>query len=162
MVDLHGFDAEQVEPAGPPAPIPAGKYVAIITDSEWRLTRSGTGHYLQFTFLIIEGEYTDRSLQARLNLHNPNPLAVRIARAELAAICRAVGVLSPRDSTELHNIPLVIHVACRTRADTGDVVNEIRGYSRRPSTSDDSKGTAPNTDPAPWSNTDPAPWRRGR
>ena len=33
---------------------------------------------------------------------------VKIARGELSAICRAVGVMQPRDSVELHNVPLEI------------------------------------------------------
>ena len=34
--------------------------------------------------------------------------AVKIARAELSAICRAVGVMAPNDSVELHDLPLVM------------------------------------------------------
>ena len=33
MADLNGFDANQVEPTGDFEPIPAGKYLAVITDS---------------------------------------------------------------------------------------------------------------------------------
>ena len=69
----------------------------------------------------------NRLLWARLNLDNPNATAVQIARAELSAICRAVGVLAPNDSVELHNLPLVIHVRCKKRKDTGELTNEIKG-----------------------------------
>ena len=55
-------------------------------------------------------EFKGRNLWARLNLDNPNEIAVKIARAELSALCRAVGVLEPKDSVELHNLPLVISV----------------------------------------------------
>ena len=33
MADLSGFDANQVEPNGDFEPIPAGKYLAVITES---------------------------------------------------------------------------------------------------------------------------------
>jgi hypothetical protein len=47
---------------------------------------------------------------SRLNLDNPK--AVEIARRDLSAICRAVGVLTPGDSSELHDLPLVLeHLA---------------------------------------------------
>ena len=95
MADLNGFDANNVEPAAAFDPIPAGKYLAVITDSEMKPNKAGTGSYLQLTFQIIEGEYKNRLLWARLNLDNPNATAVQIARAELSAICRAVGVLAP-------------------------------------------------------------------
>jgi hypothetical protein len=83
------------------------------------------------TFQILEGEYKGRFLWARLNLDNPNQTAVQIAKAELSAVCRAVGVLTPQDSVELHNLPLVINVRCRKRPDTGDLTNEIKGYAKR-------------------------------
>jgi len=131
MADLRGFDANQVEPTSDFEPIPAGKYVAVITESEMKSTKSGSGKYLQLTFQIIEGDYKNRFLWARLNLDNPNATAVQIARAELSAICRGIGVLSPNDSVELHNLPLLIHVRCKRRDDTGEIMNEIKGYSRK-------------------------------
>ncbi len=131
MVSLSGFNAAQVEPSVSFEPIPAGKYVAVIIDSQMKATKAGTGQYLELTFQIVEGEYENRCLWARLNLDNPNPQAVQIAQAELSAICHGTGVMAPNDSSELHNLPLMIKVACRKRSDTGDIVNEIKGYSKR-------------------------------
>jgi len=133
MADLRGFDANQVEPSADFEPIPAGKYEAVITESEMKPTKAGTGHYLQLTFQVIEGEFKNRFLWARLNLDNPNATAVQIARSELSAICRAVGVMAPSDSTELHDLPLVISVKCKKREDTGELTNEIKGYSAKKS-----------------------------
>lgn len=131
MANLSGFDANQIEPTGDFEAIPAGKYLAVITDSEMKPNKAGTGSLLQLTFQVIEGDYENRLLWTRLNLDHPNATAVQIARADLSAICRAVGVLAPKDSVELHNLPLVINVRCKKRQDTGDVVNEIKGYSPR-------------------------------
>ena len=130
MVDLN-FDATTVEPQSDFEPIPAGKYEAVITDSEMKPTKSGTGRYLELTFQIIGGEYKNRRLWARLNIDNPSQQAVRIALSELSAICRAVGVLKPRDSVELHDLPLVIRVGLKKRDDTGELANVIKGYSKR-------------------------------
>jgi hypothetical protein len=131
MADLHGFNANQVEPSTEFEPIPAGKYLAVITDSEVKPTKSGSGSYLQLAFQVIEGDFKGRFVWARLNLDNANATAVQIARAELSAICRAVGVMTPNDSVELHNLPLVITVKCKKRDDTGDISNEIKGYAKR-------------------------------
>ena len=131
MANLQGFDANTVEPTTDFDPVPAGKYLAVITESEMKPTKAGTGRYLQLTFEILDGQYKGRHLWARLNLDNPNETAVKIARAELSAICRAVGVMAPNDSVELHNLPLVITVRCKKRSDTGDIQNEIRGYSKK-------------------------------
>ncbi len=149
MADLRGFDANQVDPSTTFDPIPAGKYPAVITESEMKDNKAGTGSYLQLTFQIIEGECKDRFLWARLNLDNPNATAVKIARAELSAICRAVGVLAPNDSTDLHNLPLVLHVRCKKRADTGEITNEIKGYEKKESSAPPAAPTATNSTP-PW------------
>ena len=84
------------------------------------------------------------------NLDNPNDLAVKIARAELAAICRSVGVMQPGDSVELHNLPLLVTVKLKKRDDTGEVTNEVKGYS--------SKEAA--TGQPQQAQTDTPPWRR--
>ena len=150
MADLQGFDANQVEPTTNFEPIPAGKYLAVITDSEMKPTKAGTGHYLQLAFQIIEGPYKNRFVWARLNLDNPNATAVQIARAELSAICRAVGVMAPKDSVELHNLPLVIHVRCKKRHGSDEIDNVIAKYERR-----DTASSQPQQAP-----TDTPPWRR--
>ena len=89
MALIH-FNANNVQPTSSFDPIPAGKYLAIITDSEMRTTKAGTGEYLELTFQILEDEHKGRLVWSRLNLQNPNPLAVEIAQGELSAICRAV------------------------------------------------------------------------
>lgn len=131
MANLQGFNANQVEPTTEFEAIPAGKYLAVITDSEQKPNKAGTGSYLQLTFQILEGPYKNRFVWARLNLNNPNATAVQIARAELSAICRAIGVMTPNDSVELHNLPLVITVKCKKRDDSGEISNEIKGYAKR-------------------------------
>ena len=151
MADLNGFDANQVEPSGDFEPIPSGKYLAVITHSEMKPTKAGTGHYLELTFQIQEGEHKNRLLWARLNRDNPNATAMQIAEAELSAICRAVGVMVPNDSIDLHNLPLVIHVRCKKREDTGELTNEIKGYSKKESPAP--AGDAPAADKTP-------PWKR--
>ena len=152
MANLNGFDANQVEPTTSFEPIPAGKYLAAITESEMKPTKSGSGSYLQLTFTIVEGEHKNRVLWARLNLNNPNATAVKIARGELSAICRAVGVMQPKDSVELHNIPLAIVVKLKKRQDTGELTNEIKGYESKAAAAGQPQ-QAPATDGTP-------PWKR--
>lgn len=125
------FNANEVEPSKAFDPIPAGKYIAVITDSEMKETRAGTGRYLQLEFEITDGEYAGRKLWSRLNIENQNAEAVRLARADLSAICRAVNVLTPSDSIDLHNLPLVIKVHCRKDKNTGEITNDIRGYESK-------------------------------
>jgi len=147
MANLQGFDARTVEPSTDFEAIPAGKYLAIIADSEMKQTKSGTGSYLELTFQIVEGEFKGRNLWARLNLDNPNAVAVKIAQGELSAICRAIGVMAPNDSVELHNIPLVITVKCKKRTDTDEIVNEVKGYAKKEAVTGQPQQAASNTPP---------------
>jgi len=152
MANLNGFDANEVDPAVGFDPVPAGKYLAVITESEMKPTKSGNGRYLQLTFQIIEGEFKGRLLWARLNLDNPSAMAVKIARAELSALCRAIGVMQPKDSVELHNLPVVIKVACKKRDDVpgGEISNEIKGYEARQAATPAPTSTATAGSAPPW------------
>jgi len=151
MANLAGFNAHEVEPTTPFEPIPAGRYLAAITASEMKPVKSGSGSYLELTFTVLEGEYKNRVLWARLNLNNANPTTVKIAQSDLSAICRAVGVMQPKDSVELHNIPLVIIVKLKKRQDNGELTNEVRGFEPKPSGAQQ---------PQPQANGTTPPWRR--
>jgi len=150
MANLGNFNANDVDPATDFEPIPAGKYLAVITASEMKATKSGTGSFLELAFQIIEGPYKNRVLWSRLNLDNPNRQAVQIAQAQLSSICRAVGVLTPRDSVQLHGLPLVIGVRLKRREDTDELTNEIRSYTRRENAQA----------PPVQADTNTPPWRR--
>ena len=131
MANLNNFDANNVDPSVALDPIPAGKYIAVITETEMKPTKAGGGKYLQATFQIIDGEYKGRLVWARLNLENKSEMTVKIARGELSAICRAVGVMAPKDSIELHNLPLEINVGQKKRDDNGEFTNVIKGYTKK-------------------------------
>jgi hypothetical protein len=129
MTELN-FDSTVVEPTGKFTPIPMDDYLAIITDSEMKDTKKGDGKYLLLTYEVIEGEFKGRKIFETLNLINSNQTAVEIAQRALSAVCRATGVLHPKDSSELHGNPLVISVGIRAGSNGFDEKNVIKGYSR--------------------------------
>jgi len=157
MANLGAFNANEVDPNVVFDPIPAGKYIARIIESEVKPTKNGDGRYLELTFEVLDGEYRNRKVWDRLNLWNPSSEAVRIAQGMLSAICRAVGVMQPRDSVELHNLPLEVTVKLKRREDTGDLTNEVKGYGPK---------AAPAGQPQPAAQQQPRaagppPWKRG-
>jgi hypothetical protein len=127
MADLTGFDASKVEPGG--GAIPKGEYQVVIVESDKVATKAGTGHLLKLKLQIVEGEYKGRTLTDRLNLWNQNEVASRIAQGTLSAICRAVNVLTPQGSEQLHHKQLTAVVDVR-QLDEG-VANEVKGYKPR-------------------------------
>ena len=155
MADLNGFDAHEVDPNVGFDPIPAGKYLAVITATEMKPTKNGKGEYLQIEFEVIDGPHKGRKVWDRLTLKHPNEQTVQIARGTLSALCRAVSVMKPKDSIELHNLPLVISVGCKNRDDNGEPTNVIKGYAKRESSS------APGVmRPAATANGSVPPWKR--
>lgn len=133
MADLTelGFDANQVEPNSFDL-IPAGEYDAVITKSEVKPTSRG-GRLLKLQLQILNGTYQNRVLFDQLNLWNDNPQAVQIAKGTMSAICRAVNVLTPRDSSELHDKPLRVSVGIQKGKGEyeGQDQNRIKAYKPR-------------------------------
>jgi hypothetical protein len=127
-MQLSGFDATTVEPNTPFEPVPAGKYTAIITESEEKPTKAMTGSYLQMTVEIVDGAHKGKKVFERLNLKNPNATAVDIANRTLSAICRATGVMTPSNSNDLHNKPFTVTIAVKPADGQYSASNEIKGY----------------------------------
>lgn len=158
------FDANDVVPSAGFEAIPAGKYRAVIEATEVKPTKAGTGKLLSITFVVLDGEYANRKLWSRLNLWNPNQQSVDIARSDLSAICRAVGVMKLQDTEQLHDLPLMINVKCKKREDTGEITNEIKGFEPVGGSAAAPKPTAPKPSPsnpaAPSGTPKTAPWKR--
>ena len=145
------FNANDVKPTASFDPIPAGKYLAAIVDSTTKPTKNGAGEYLEIVLEVLEGPYKGRRLWERLTLKHPNDVVVRIASANLSAICHAVAVMTLRDSHELHDLPMTITVALRKRDDNGEMVNVVKGYAKREPTA---------SAPRPTVTSGGAPWKR--
>lgn len=110
MASLSGFDATTVPEMADFSVLPEAPYVSVAIASEMKPTRKGDGEYLNVTCEVIDGQYKGRKFWARMNIKNPNPVAVQIGHQELGALCRAVGVIKPNDSSELHNRPFIAHL----------------------------------------------------
>jgi hypothetical protein len=128
-MDLNGFDASTVEDRQSFDPLPNGNYTAVITDSEGKPTKAGTGTRLTFTFEVIDGEFKGRKLWAGINYLNPNPDTQKWGQAEFGEICRAVNVLQPQNTNLVHGIPLSIKVAVVNDDYRGGMKNEIKAYN---------------------------------
>ena len=150
MANLNGFNANDIEPTAPFEPLPAGKYLAAITASEMKPTKKGDGSYLELEFTVLDGDCKGRKAWDRLCINHPNDLTQKIARGSLSAICRAVGVMQPKDSVELHNIPLVVTVKLKKRKDTGELTNEIKGYEPKASAAGQPQQSPTADNTPPW------------
>lgn len=108
-------------------PIPAGDYIAQITESEIKNTKSGTGQMLNLRWQVLDGPFKGRLVFDRINIINQNPDAQRIGQGQLSSLCHILGVLNLTDSSQLHMKPATIKVKIRKDDQYGDS-NEVKGY----------------------------------
>jgi len=156
-MDLTWFNAAETEPMGAKrTAVPAGEYQVVITESEERRTKSGTGTYLGLTLEIIDGPHKGGKLWANVNMQNPSAAAVTMGQRELSSICRATGKMAPRDSRELHDLPILVTVILVT-VDVEGERNRITAWAPRPASSSvavvgSTIRIAPQTQPgvSPW------------
>ena len=131
MASLNGFNANEVDPNVAFEPLPPGEYLAVIVASEMKATKVGSGEYLQLELEVIDGVHKGRKVWDRLMLKHGNSQTVAIAKGTLSALCRAVGVMVPKDSSELHNVPVIVKVATKKRDDTAELTNVVKGYAKK-------------------------------
>lgn len=154
MADLgFQFDANTVEPNGFDV-LSAGDYEVCIVGSEMKATANGNGKYLKLKLQVLSGPAQNRILFDNLNLFNASDKAVQIAKGTLSSICRAVGVLTPSDSSELHNKPLLAKVVVEKSDEYGEQ-NRVKGYKPRhvgPASTQAAQATSAASAPAgnPW------------
>lgn len=130
------FDSTNVTPQATMGPLPAGEYLAHITESDVVNLKSGNGQGLKLTFEVIDGPFKGRRVWESLNVVHSNELAQSIAQSQLSAICRATGVIKLDDTAALHRKPMKITVAIKPASGDYKEGNSIKGY-------DSAAGAAP-------------------
>jgi hypothetical protein len=131
MGNALNFDARTVAPAQPLTPIPAGTYTAMVVGSEIKPTKDHHltgGQYLELELKVLEGDHKGRKLFGRLNIKNANPVAEKIAKEQLSALCHAIGKVVITETTDLHGIPFNVKVSFRKGDGQYDDSNEIKGF----------------------------------
>lgn len=134
---LGGFDANEVEISSGFEPIPEGEYCAVISAVELKTTSKG-GDMLEFDFTVQGSTHDGRVLKDRLNIVNANEVAERIGKENLAKICLAINLATPKDTNEFIGKRLKIKVTVKAGQGTyinkfgeekpSQPQNEIKGY----------------------------------
>jgi hypothetical protein len=127
-MDLNGFNALEIQPQSTYEPLPADWYKCVIANAEEKPNSKRTGSYLELRIEVIDGQYQGRLVFDRLNLKNPNSVAVEIAQRSLSSICRAIDVPSPKDSADLLDKPMMVKLAVRPAENGYEASNEVKGY----------------------------------
>ena len=144
------FDSSAVAPQAPMGVIPAGTYLAHITESDVVDLKSGNGQGLKLTFEVIDGQFKGRKVWENLNVVHTNEQTQGIAQSQLSAICRATGVNKLEDTGSLHFKPIKITVAIKPASGDYKEGNTIKGYEA-------ANGSAPAQHASPVAPTPTAP-----
>lgn len=162
MADLGGtFDANDPANKKPNNVIPKGHYPMVMIASEKAATKDNTGHYLKCTFQIVSGEFQNRQLFQNLNLwlapiNDKKKEAIQIAKGQFSELCRAINVLSPTDSAQLHNKKFIGVVTVKGKEeDEYGIQNNITGF--KPYSKSQSSSPPPQMKMQPTSSPDATP-----
>jgi len=109
--------------------VPAGRYNVQIVSSDLLPTKEGSGQYILFEMLVLDGPQQGRKVFDRLNIVNRSPQAVEMANRTLASICRATGRAGVGETSELHNIPFILDVGIKSQGGFGET-NTLRYFAR--------------------------------
>lgn len=129
--------------------VPAGDYKVILTNSEMRENKNGSGSHLLLTFAILDGQFKNRKLFDRLNIMHSNPTAVQLAHDKLYNLCMACGIPEIVRTEQLHNIPLILRYG-----EGRDGRPEVKSYHKRKTNGFDTWEHAPVSAPPPPSDAD--------
>ena len=159
-LEEFGFDASTVEPTSSFDVIPAGEYNAICSKTEVKKTKDEKGKFISATFQIFDGEFDGRLVFQNITLSNPSDKATEIGKRELSSFCRAINVITPKDTSDLLEKPLVIKVGiepAKNGYEAKNNVKEFKAYGESsdkpsaPSAKPSSKPSAPAEAKKPWS-----------
>lgn len=103
-------------------PLPAGEYIVSVDKAELRETKAGNGMGCNMAFEVADGQLAGRKVFNWFHLAHENPKAAQIGQSEFAALCKALGVLTPQDTDEL------LGKFCTIRVIVKDGKNEVKGY----------------------------------
>lgn len=150
--------------------IPAGDYLAMITEASVAPPKSGDGQMLSLRWVIIEGEYENRTVFQSIVFLHSSEQAQRFGRQRLKDLCDAMGITGAVTDAEIFlNRPVRIRIGIEK--DKGGVYEDRNGVKRV--MPPDGPPATPAPAPKPAAAVKPAaiaakatggspPWARGR
>lgn len=123
------FDSDTVKPGGGEfEPMPEGIYTLLITSSEVKPNKAGTGKNLSLTMQVIDGAHKGRQVFDNIVLQNPSAKATEIGHGQLSALCRSCRKVIIGDSSELHGVPFQAKIKIKPADGQYAARNEVSYY----------------------------------
>jgi len=151
QIDFSLSDHEEA-PREDFAPLPNGDYPVVVQSSDKPTSKAGHV-YFKIVFQVIEGEAKNRLIFDNLNCYHPNADVASRAKGSLYRLGEAVGKIGATDTSEFHNIPLVVTVKSKRNGDRVDT--NVVAYKRMGDQSQPLEPPKPKhnyNDVSPWQN----------
>jgi len=120
------FNANGIAPSQARPLFPVGWYLAEVSDGERKNNAANTGELLELFFTLKAGRFAGGKTRGNYNFNNPSAEAMRIANADISAICHATGVMQFNDVRQLFTRQLEIKLGQEEYK--GEMQNKIVGY----------------------------------
>ena len=122
----NNFNAATVQPKAGFDPVPDGTYKVVIQKAEEKTTKKGGVQFVVQAKITDGQPFAGRVLFHRINLVCPSSTkAEEIGKGELSAMCRSVGLMTPRNAGEFVGKVGVVKVKVVKRQDNGEMENKI-------------------------------------
>ncbi len=109
--------------------IPKGTYFLELFKNTIKKTANRKGKLLTLSFKVTQGNSEGRKFDIRLNIVNPNPTTVNIAKSHITALRKACGFVDPVDDMdELMGIEFVAEVGIQKGSEGFSDSNVIHKY----------------------------------
>ena len=126
--------------------LPAGEYTAVVEDSDFRPTKSGSGELISVTLQVIEGQHRGRKIFDNMNIKHEKEIVQKIGKESFAELLRACGKPRIKDTAEIHGIPILIRVGLNKEG-----LSVVKRYKPRQAFQTmSSNSTRQDVDTPPW------------
>ena len=116
-------------------PVPGGIYRAVIEESSISPNKSNTGENLKLVWLLIEGPLKDRKIFENVCIkHSKTDTQMQAIRTlnNINDLCGFPAGKRAVDTTQLHNIPMLITVKCVPDSDFPNSITKHESDGKAP------------------------------
>lgn len=123
----NAYDPD-AKPSAGYTPLPLDDYTLEIVESSYDANKDGDGMVLALKAQIMGGEFDQRPYFIWMDLENDDQDKQNRGQRDFAGLRRAIGILNPQDTEELHFKPFKVTIGTYTQKSTGEPKNTIKKY----------------------------------
>jgi hypothetical protein len=125
---MEGWSADQEQPLADFGLLPKGWYAGYVESTERKESKGSPGnHYLNATIVSTDESAPGRKFWPMFFLWYQKQDTVIRARREFGSLCRATGRIAPKNTDEIHKIPIGFYLS-HSKDSNGEIVNKVTNY----------------------------------